>query len=99
MPTIYPEAHNLTGLFGIVQYVNDVSDKTWAVSVLMLLFLIILIVQLIRQYETSSCFLSASMVTLFIGVAFRLASLITDYTLGVISIIGFISMFWVWSKK
>jgi len=90
---------NATSLHGIVEWVNTSADGYWGLSILLVIFCILLINQLIKGYETGSCFLSAGLITSLIAVPLRLGGLVTDLTFWTTIIVTFLAFFWVWVKK
>ena len=89
---VYPNPQNLTGMLGMMQYANEITENTWGIGILSAIFLIILLVS--YRSEKRHSFASASYITAILAVFFRIGSLITDQQFFVFVALCGLSVIW-----
>ena len=73
----YPDPVNQTGLIGMFQYANGVTDSTFAVLLLISVYVIPLMFLILRGFEWPKSALAAGFIVTITAVLLRVAEIVT----------------------
>ena len=65
---VYPEPTNLTGLMGLMEYTNTVTDNLWGRLMLIALYLTVFIFLVLKREPADESLAAAGMITVLFAV-------------------------------
>ena len=94
MPTYtnYPNSSNLSSNFvELAQYANNVAEGWMGIVWLMTWFVIVFVI-MSRNYDNKSAFITASVLTMFFGILFRVIGIVSEAHIIIIIVITLVSI-------
>ena len=97
---IYPSPENVTGLLGLMQYANSVTDNYWGWLIILSTYLSVFLFLVLKKYPADESMMSAGFLTVFVAVLMNIAQLI-DSNIMLLSFVGLVvPIIWMyWSDR
>lgn len=96
----YAEPNNMTGIWGVFEYANDVTGSSFGIGVLIALYFIVLLWLKNSGEEFTNCAIAAGFITAIPAVLLFLGGLISNYQLFIAILVFALPLLWsYWNKS
>lgn len=97
---VFAEPNNITGIYGMFEYANLVTENYFTMMIPIALFAIVFLYLKLEQHYTPDCLIAAGFLTSIVSVFLRIVGFMNSAQLIIVVIITALSAMWaVLTKK